>query len=448
MIRAWQKNAMADYQPHCSDDIFALACVVFELLTGQHPFGDSVADAELARQRQLACPRVAGLSMRQNQALARAMAFDREQRTQRVEEFIQALVLDTSQANPRRFRLNWLAAAFAAVSVAVASTLFLNGPRQYIGNWFFKARTQSVSVPPPTAASPGGNRESPDLISFLGIERGLATSGGAQIEPDLRRLIQTAPRRVKLGSKYSEIREAIVLCEKYSRDCAVDRYADEQFREAELIPFEMDSGLVTVAQFRQFVEARSYRTGAEVRGFAYRNTGDTIAPVRNGSWRNAVTLERALDDWPVVAVDFKDAQAYCSWKGERLPTEDEWEYVARGPERQLFPWGNDISQAPPQLSGLPAAGSGVSEGIGGRYRDLSAVVWQWANTDHGAQGAGNEPVTGKVLKGGSWHQRNLADNRAAVRRYAPSDFPDDATGFRCAKSTVAWPDADLWVNHR
>jgi formylglycine-generating enzyme required for sulfatase activity len=76
------------------------------------------------------------------------------------------------------------------------------------------------------------------------------------------------------------------------------------------------------------------------------------------------------------------------------------------------------------------------------------VVWQWANTDHGAQGAGNEPVTGKVLKGGSWHQRNLADNRAAVRRYAPSDFPDDATGFRCAKSTVAWPDADLWVNHR
>jgi len=448
MMRAWQKNAMADYQPHCSDDVFALACVVFELLTGQHPFGDDVSDAELARQRQLVCSRVAGLSMRQNQVLARAMAFDREQRTQRVEEFVQALILDAPPDETGGSRFKWLVPAVAAVTVAVAATLLLNQSRQYIGNWNFKARPGSASVPPTTAASSGGNRESPDLISFLGIERGGVAPGSAQIEPDLRTLIQTAPRQVKLGSKNSEIQEAIVLCEKYSGDCALDRYADEQFREVALTPFELDSGLVTVALFRQFVEARSYRTGAEARGFAYRNTADTLTPVRNGSWRNAVTPESAPDGWPVVAVDFKDAQAYCSWKGKRLPTEDEWEYVARGPERQLFPWGNDINQAPPQSRGLPAAGTGPSEGIGGRYRDLSAVVWQWVNTDHVAQGTGNEVIEGKVLKGGSWHQRNLADNRAAVRRYAPSDVPDDATGFRCAKSTAAWPDVDLWVNRR
>jgi serine/threonine protein kinase len=435
------------------DDVYALACVAYEILSGQHPFGRRPADQ--ARAMRLTPAPISGLGARINRTLARGLAIDRADRTASVGQFLQELGDPPAAPEVRRQRRR-RAAQVAAGILAVAALSFA------VRHWVASPQhpsAQSVSAPVESTAAPQARIEQARieqsqsaaaatttsipgeralaLLQILGVAPNGLDAHGTYSESHLRQLIATSPRQVTLGSTPEQMRAAFALCRQYSSGCEASWYTDEKLRTVTLNPFELDSAPVTVRDFRRFVDATSYVTDAQTAGFGYAVVGESLRQVNGGSWLNAMKQYTVNEDSAVIGVTFRDAQNYCRFRKARLPTEDEWEYIARGPERSIFPWGDNVSLSPRARLTPPRASDGPDEGIGGRYRGLSGNVWQWVDTS-ASDGS-------RILKGGSWMETNPANRRSAVQRMEQPSRADADSGFRCARSSSQWTDVDLWL---
>jgi uncharacterized caspase-like protein/formylglycine-generating enzyme required for sulfatase activity len=295
------------------------------------------------------------------------------------------------------------------------------------------ANAGNITVASVPVGSVPGARALP-VLKLLGLASGDMDVSQNYSQAKVRELLERGTRHVSVGNSPRQIQAALAMCQKYSKNCSESMFSDETTRTVALDPFDIDPLPVSVADFRQFVDATHYQTVAEKKGYAY-EVGDTQS-VRGGNWRNGINKREVAEDSAVVAVSFQDAVAYCKYKSQRLPTEDEWEFVARGPERHTFPWGENTSLAAEAPTAPPRVADGPAEGIGGRYHGLSGNVWQWVDT----RGQGRT-----ILKGGSWLETNPAFRRAAARRYEVAERADEDSGFRCAKSLSTWPDADFYL---
>jgi formylglycine-generating enzyme required for sulfatase activity len=247
-----------------------------------------------------------------------------------------------------------------------------------------------------------------------------------------------SPRTTELGSTASEIDRAIFMCQRSGgndRDCAREVFADERFRTVSLTPFELDQVEVTNGAYRRFVDQTGYLTTAEDRGYSW-----DITRCRRCNWRSPRPDRIASDhpDDPVVHVSWTDARAYCEWAGSRLPSEDEWEFAARGVERRTFPWGDEwergrIRDLDTKRLGLEPVRSHPDGVTPSGLFDLAGSVLEWTSTASGVDDR-------RIIKGGSWMDQIPAYFRSAAFSDEAPDYSSISLGFRCARETAAWSD--------
>ncbi len=110
-------------------------------------------------------------------------------------------------------------------------------------------------------------------------------------------------------------------------------------------------------------------------------------------------------DHPMNCIDQDTASRYCASEGGRLPSEEEWEHVARGPSANRYPWG---AEAPRGALG-PLCWDRRDAGLGtctvGQFPrgatkdgvlDMAGNVWEWTTS---APSGRSGPF---VVRGGGW----------------------------------------------
>jgi len=188
--------------------------------------------------------------------------------------------------------------------------------------------------------------------------------------------------------------------------------------------FAIDRTEVTKAAFARFVSDTGYRAKG---------------------WNDTTLSGRAHE--PVVGVAWRDADAFCRWKGRRLPSEAEWEKAARGTDGRRYPWGNTwdadcANTAEMGQQGVLPVGSLPDGASPYGALDMAGNAAEWVNdyfaADYYTYSPDHDPtgpniVTDRGLRGGSWASPS-EHAQTFFRDSSHSARPNPRVGFRCAQS--------------
>jgi formylglycine-generating enzyme required for sulfatase activity len=347
------------------------------------------------------------------------------------------IILDLLSSNER------LQGLFACLVLAFALVTFVRAPQPVNAC----CTASPLAMQPPATAKPGTHWVRPaDGMTMIFIPAATAQIG---LPFD-----QEATERQLCLEEYGESSTA----------CNEAEYAvSEPAHLVMLAGYWIDQTDVTNAQFGRFVAATGYVTDAERSGWGWvwqNGIGDLRSP--GASWHHPFGPDSSItgmDTYPVVQVDWHDAQAYAAWVGMSLPTEEQWEYAAHGPTYQPFPWGSALPDG--SVANLcdmrcprPRTGSG-DDGYAytspvGHYPagtspygvlDMAGNVLQWTRSVYAPYPGAtyHDPVYGQgyyVQRGSTYAYFPAAANTTMRYGGGPAARQEDL-GFRCATPSIS-----------
>ena len=152
----------------------------------------------------------------------------------------------------------------------------------------------------------------------------------------------------------------------------------------------------------------------------------------------------------MTGISFHEAEAYCRFRGVRLPTEAQWEKAARwdpsSGETRRYPWGDappdpghgrfDRGRGGPAPVGAHPAGASAAG-----CADMAGNQWEWTASPFAPyRGFSAAPYHGysaayfdrrhRVVKGGSWATRAPV-LRSSFRNWYMPFVRELSVGFRC-----------------
>lgn len=268
------------------------------------------------------------------------------------------------------------------------------------------------------------------------VERAL-TGGLVTLRAPGSAMIRVARSEFVMGSSLEDVLAALARCaaEPLGHRCTERTFSNELPKiAASLGSYWLDRTEVTVAAY------------------------DRCAELGACPARRLVEGERRLaaKTLPVTLVSGHDAEAYCRFRGARLPSEAEFERAARGTQGRHYPWGDlynshlsnhgrlglDRTDASDGFEELAPVGSFVSGRTPDGFLDLAGNAAEWTSDTYSERhGLPPEPghTAERVVKGGHFAQA-AAFLRGAARAELDAGDRSPFVGFRCARSADRLPD--------
>ncbi len=211
---------------------------------------------------------------------------------------------------------------------------------------------------------------------------------------------------------------------------------------AYLDSFYIDKYEVTNQQYAAFLNERGNQIEFSAFWVEF-NDPDIRIHETEGVW----TADPGWEQHPLIEMTWFGARAYCEWRGARLPSEAEWEKAARGPDGQIFPWGDEsptcemANFAGCNHQTVPVGSYPANVSPYGAF-DMAGNVWEWVNDwwdpeyytySNYENPIGPENGDFKVRRGGAYEE-SPAHLRSTYRYHNYPPLTYRTIGFRCAAS--------------